>query len=141
MGYGNNKGGGRQGGGSKNKPDWRFAIMEKQDDKWVTVKGDDGKTVYVGSGWNNDYGGINISIEDDIPAGARLRAYDANAPREDRGGGNKGGGQRNGSSGGGKPQAKKNGNGSSNAQGKYSRASKQRDDDGDQDDGDNGDDE
>ncbi len=70
------------GGSAKgNKPDFRLAIVEKDGEgKYRTIKGEDGKTVYAGAAWKNNYEGFNIKIEQDIPAGAQVRAY----PVEDK---------------------------------------------------------
>lgn len=75
----NNQQGGQQGqSGGGTKPTHRLALQEKSaEGKWVAVKGEDGKTVYVGSGWDDNYGGINIIVNQDIPTGTRVRAYSA----------------------------------------------------------------
>lgn len=66
---------------SKNKPKYRLAIVvDVGDGKMQTVKGEDGKTVYVGAAWENKFDGLNIKIEGDIAAGSVVRAY----PVEDK---------------------------------------------------------
>jgi hypothetical protein len=63
-------------GKSNNKPAFRLALMEKTPDgKTQTVKGEDGKTVYVGAAWTNKFDGFNVKIEEDIPAGSQVRMY------------------------------------------------------------------
>lgn len=58
-----------------NKPAFRLALCEIVDGKTRTVKGDDGRTVYVGAAWANKFDGFNVKIEEDIPAGAVVRMY------------------------------------------------------------------
>ena len=67
--------------GAGNKPAFRLALMAKAENgNYQTVKGEDGKTVYVGAAWANKFEGYNVKIEEDIPAGSQVRMY----PVEDK---------------------------------------------------------